>query len=141
LEIEIEFFSQQIRSLREEHQLTQEELAHRLGVSRQSIISLERGRCLPSLPLALSLADLFHLVLEDILRPVEEQIQHNEAGTTLASTEIYEQENEWLAQIRLPENIDEEHIEVELKNGIMTVVLPKNKKNLPKVIKIKVKKA
>ena len=59
MEIEIEFFSNRIKNLREERHFTQEELAHNLGVSRQSIIAFERGRCLPSLPLALSIADLF----------------------------------------------------------------------------------
>ena len=66
MEIRIEFFSQQIKHLREEHQLTQEELAHQLGISRQSIIAFERGRCLPSLPLAMSLADLFDLMLDSV---------------------------------------------------------------------------
>lgn len=72
MEIKIEFFSQQIRNLREAKSLTQEELAHELGVSRQSIISLERGKCLPSLPLAFSLADIFDLTLENFFYPEEE---------------------------------------------------------------------
>lgn len=69
MEIQIKFFSQQIRNLREEHNWTQEELAHQLGISRQSVIAFERGRCLPSLPLALSLADIFDLALENIFLP------------------------------------------------------------------------
>ena len=132
MEIEIKFFSQQIRNLREEHNWTQEELAHQLGISRQSVIAFERGRCLPSLPLAMSLADVFDLVLEDILRPTQ---------MAASSAEIYEQENEWLAQIKLPENIDQDKIEVELKNGMLTITLPKKAEIAPKVTKIKVKKS
>lgn len=139
MEIRIEFFSQQIKHLREEHQLTQEELAHQLGISRQSIIAFERGRCLPSLPLAMSLADFFDLVLEDILRPVEELTTENETRMTVSSPEIYEQENRWLAQIKLPENVDKNKIEAELKDGTITITLPKKTKIEPKMIKIKIK--
>ncbi len=39
--------------------LTQEELAKAVGVSRQTIISIERGRYVPSLHLALKLAGFF----------------------------------------------------------------------------------
>lgn len=40
-------------------ELTQEELANAVGVSRQTIISIERGRYTPSLPLALRFAGFF----------------------------------------------------------------------------------
>ncbi len=139
MEIKIEFFSQQMRNLREEHQLTQEELAHQLGVSRQSIISLERGRCLPSLPLALSLADLFDLVLEDILRPTQTNLNmQNQTQINEPLVQIAEQENNYLAQIKLPENIDKTKIEVELKDDLLVVTLPKVAV-APKIIKIQIK--
>ena len=38
---------------------TQEELAKKAGVSRQSIVSIERGKYIPSLPLALKFSELF----------------------------------------------------------------------------------
>lgn len=140
MEIRIEFFSQQIKHLREEHDLTQEELAHQLGISRQSIIAFERGRCLPSLPLAMSMADLFDLVLEDILRPTRQLSSESEIQLAVSPIEIYEQENNWQTQIKLPENIDEDKIGAELKDGILTITLPKKAKSEPKVTKIKVKK-
>ncbi len=46
--------------------LTQQELAERLGVSRQTIISLENGRYNPSLLLARKLAVCFGKQIEDI---------------------------------------------------------------------------
>jgi putative transcriptional regulator len=55
----------ELRKLREEAGLTQGELATRLSVSRQTINSIETGRYLPSLPLALAIGRLFR-------RPVEE---------------------------------------------------------------------
>jgi putative transcriptional regulator len=138
MDIEIKFFSQQIRNLREEHEWTQEELARQLGVSRQSIIAFERGRCLPSLPLAMSMADLFNLMLEDILRPTQlEQAETLEANENL----MIEQDDAWHAQIHLPENIDEDEIDVQLENGILSITLPKKVQALSKVTKIKVKKA
>ncbi len=48
--------------------MTQQELAAATGVSRQSIISIERGRYVPSLPLALKLADIFGCPVEDLFR-------------------------------------------------------------------------
>ena len=51
--------------------LTQEELARRIGVTRQTVISLERGRYNPSLDLAFRLAGVFHLRIEDLFFPEE----------------------------------------------------------------------
>lgn len=48
--------------------LTQQELARTVGVSRQSIISIERGRYVPSLPLALRLAAVFACPVENLFR-------------------------------------------------------------------------
>ncbi|MHA1965690.1 MAG: helix-turn-helix transcriptional regulator [Candidatus Thorarchaeota archaeon] len=45
---------------------TQEGLAKRLGVTRQTIISMEKGTYNPSLTLAFKLANLFGVKIEDI---------------------------------------------------------------------------
>ena len=55
-----------LRELRTARDWTQEHLATAVGVSRQSIISIERGRYTPSLPLALQLAQLFHCPVDQI---------------------------------------------------------------------------
>ncbi len=46
--------------------MTQEELALKAGVTRQTIISIEKGKYTPSLPLALTLAKLFDTTVEEI---------------------------------------------------------------------------
>lgn len=51
------------------HGWSQAELAARLGVSRQTVISLERGRFDPSLPLAFRIADVFDCRIEDVFTP------------------------------------------------------------------------
>ena len=48
---------------------TQAELAGQLDVSRQTVISLERGRYDPSLPLAFRIAALFDCAIEDVFMP------------------------------------------------------------------------
>jgi putative transcriptional regulator len=48
------------------HDLTQEALADRLGVTRQTIISIENGRYDPSLALAFHIAGLFNVRIEDV---------------------------------------------------------------------------
>jgi len=55
-----------IRDLRKERSLTQEELAEALGISRQSVNAMEAGRCLPSLPIALQLAQFFDVPIGSI---------------------------------------------------------------------------
>lgn len=55
--------------LRQQHQLSQAALADAVGVSRQTIISIEKGRFDPSLPLAFRLAELFDCTIEDIFTP------------------------------------------------------------------------
>ena len=58
-----------VAELRASHGLTQTELADRLGVSRQTVISIEKGRFDPSLPLAFRIAGTFALQLEEIFEP------------------------------------------------------------------------
>jgi putative transcriptional regulator len=55
-----------VRELRHSVRLSQGELAARLNVSRQTINSIEVGRYMPSLPLALSLARLFKTSVEEV---------------------------------------------------------------------------
>lgn len=55
-----------LRLLRAEHGLTQEELAERVGVSRQAINALETERHDPSLDLAYKLAAAFALPVEQV---------------------------------------------------------------------------
>ena len=61
-----------LRPLREASGLSQEELARKVGVSRQTIIAIERGKYLPSLPLALLLARVFSVRVEELFRLREE---------------------------------------------------------------------
>ncbi len=61
-----------LEELRKTCGLTQEELADRLEVSRQTIISLENGRYNPSLILALKIAKLFGLSIEEVFLYPEE---------------------------------------------------------------------
>lgn len=62
-----------VRELREGIELSQGDLGERLGVSRQTINSIENGRYLPSLPLALALAHCFATIIEDIFTQEEDK--------------------------------------------------------------------
>ena len=58
-----------VRRLRFDHdEMTQEELAHRVGVTRQTIIAIEAGKYAPSLPLAFKLARAFNRQIEDVFQ-------------------------------------------------------------------------
>ena len=62
-----------IEQKRKERGMTQQQLAAALGVSRQTIISLESGKYNPSILLAHAIARLFDAQIEDIFRFEEEQ--------------------------------------------------------------------
>ena len=59
----------QIRRLRFDHgEMTQQELAEQVGVTRQTIIALEAGRYAPSLLLAFRIARVFGVPVEEIFQ-------------------------------------------------------------------------
>jgi putative transcriptional regulator len=58
-----------LRELRETKGWSQQELGERLGVSRQTVISIEKAKYDPSLPLAFTIAQLFELKIEDVFQP------------------------------------------------------------------------
>jgi len=63
-----------LRVLRAEREWSQQDLAERLDVSRQSVNAIETGRYDPSLPLAFRIAELFGLAIEDVfVSPSKEQ--------------------------------------------------------------------
>ena len=57
-----------LKVLRAERDWSQQDLAERLGVSRQSVNAVETGKYDPSLPLAFRIADLFDLPIEEIFQ-------------------------------------------------------------------------
>jgi len=62
-----------IRRLRFDHgEMTQQELADRARVTRQTIIALEAGKYAPSLPLAFRIARVFGVSVEDVFQYDEE---------------------------------------------------------------------
>ncbi|MFD1217699.1 helix-turn-helix transcriptional regulator [Microbulbifer celer] len=58
-----------LREYRKNQQLTQQQLADILDVSRQTVISIESGKYDPSLPLAFKIAKCFGAAIEDIFTP------------------------------------------------------------------------
>ena len=55
-----------ISQLRKQHKMTQEELANEVGVTRQTITSIETGKYIASLPLAFKIAKFFGMSIEEI---------------------------------------------------------------------------
>jgi putative transcriptional regulator len=62
-----------IRALRAEHgDLTQAELARRIGVTRQTLLAIEQGKYSPTLELAFQIARVFDVPLDDVFSYPEE---------------------------------------------------------------------
>jgi putative transcriptional regulator len=69
-----------IRRLRFDHdEMTQQELANRAGVTRQTIIALEAGKYTPSLSLAFRIARAFNRRVEDVFK-YEIPVQNDESS-------------------------------------------------------------
>ena len=67
-------FTNTLRKLRFDHgEMTQEELAAKVGVTRQTVIALEANKYVPSLLLASKLARVFGARLEDVFRLADDQ--------------------------------------------------------------------
>lgn len=66
-------FESKIHVYRATKRMTQQELADLVGVSRQTIMQLERNRYNPSMLLAYSIAKVFKVTIEDLFDFKEEQ--------------------------------------------------------------------
>ena len=69
----LDIVKNRVRELRGDASLSQGELASAFGVSRQTINSIETGRYLPSLPLALAIARFFETSVEGVFDAEEER--------------------------------------------------------------------
>jgi len=63
-----------IQELRKKNKISQEELANAVGVTRQTITSLENEKYVASLVLAYKIAKYFHLTIEDVFDFSDEEI-------------------------------------------------------------------
>lgn len=62
-----------IHELRRKAKMTQEELAEKVGVRRETVGALENGKYNPSLKLAMDIAKVFNLPVEQIFRFVDDK--------------------------------------------------------------------
>lgn len=60
-----------IKEYREKNNMKQSELAELIGVRRETIVHLENGRYNPSLKMAMDIAKVFHVTVEDIFEFVD----------------------------------------------------------------------
>ena len=68
------YLTNQVRRLRFEHgEITQQQLADKVGVTRQTIIAIESGKYAPSLPLAFKLARTFDVPIEQVFQYDEQE--------------------------------------------------------------------
>lgn len=64
-----------IKAFRAKQNMTQEQLAKRVGVSRQSIIAIESGKYNPSLLLAYKISCTFNCLIEDVFLFENEEVE------------------------------------------------------------------
>ena len=110
-----------LREHRQKLGLTQDELARELGVTRQTIIALEKEKYAPSMEVAMGIGEIFRLPIEQIFRDLERELQ----AFASPFTNISEEKGEITVEITLPQNIDPKKVKAELKEGVLTIHLPK----------------
>lgn len=64
-------FSEKLLALRKSEEMTQEQLAEQLGVSRQSISKWEGDQAVPELDKVIMLSDIFNVTIDYLLKPSE----------------------------------------------------------------------
>ena len=70
----VDFISNNVRKLRfNKDEMTQKQLADLIGVTRQTIVAIEKGKYSPSLEVAFRIAHIFHVPLEDAFSYQSEQ--------------------------------------------------------------------
>lgn len=69
-----------IKQLRKQSGLRQEDLANKVGVSRQTIIAIENDKYNPTLELAMKIARLLDLHVDEIFF-LDDQLMNNETGS------------------------------------------------------------
>jgi len=65
-------FSNNLKALRKENKLSQNDLASYLNISYKTISSWEKGRSEPKIDMLLKLADYFHVTLDELVKGMEE---------------------------------------------------------------------
>lgn len=59
-----------LKLLRKQYGYTQEQIAEKLGVSRQTIAKWERGECLPDIENVIALADIYEVTVDSLVRNI-----------------------------------------------------------------------
>ncbi|MEK7170862.1 MAG: Hsp20 family protein [Patescibacteria group bacterium] len=89
-----------LRDLRLAQELSQDELARQLGISRQSIISLEQGAYLPSFPLLINMIQFFNCDLEELVEGLRADIE--QLPSEVNSTQKFLGRAEWQESVGSP---------------------------------------
>ncbi len=102
--------------------LTQEELAEELGISRQTIIALEKEKYAPSMEVAMGIGEIFRLPIEQIFQDLEREL---DSWVSPPLTNIWEERGEIIVEVSLPQRVNPKKVKAELKEGVLTIRLPK----------------
>ena len=82
-------FSENLKKIRKEHNLSQEELADELGVSRQAISKWESSQAYPEMDKIIMLCDKFNLNIDDLLHRDIKEVKGEEESKKKLNNSIY----------------------------------------------------
>lgn len=74
-------FNEKLQELRKEHQLSQEQLAEKLLVSRQAISKWESGKSMPDIANLVKLSEIFQMSLDDLIKDSSQEWPHQKKSS------------------------------------------------------------
>ncbi|HEY1074260.1 MAG TPA: helix-turn-helix domain-containing protein [Patescibacteria group bacterium] len=77
-----------LKQLRRERNMSQEDLARKLGVSRQALIAIEQGASLPSLRVIMALIDALEVTFNDLFGPAWSPFRSSDSDTESESSQL-----------------------------------------------------
>lgn len=79
--------NENIKKLRKQKGLTQEQLAEKLNITRQSVAKWEKGESIPDIYSIMGLSEIFNITIDEIVRYLlDKQIKNNDEGKYVFGT-------------------------------------------------------
>lgn len=86
----MDIIARHLQFLRKSHNYTQEDIAKKLGISRQAVSKWETGTAVPDLEVLLNISRLYDITINDILEPGMQKITDFEQIRTVSEKELKE---------------------------------------------------
>lgn len=121
-------FNSNIQYLRQANKLTQEQLAEKLGVSRQTVSKWESGEALPEIPKLIELSEIFHCKLDEMLKENMNNKQNEYSDVTFKHVEAFQMARYIIISPNPEDDVNAYMDNWEMQNGLSNITGEKLKR-------------